>query len=130
MSVEETVEKIHDLGGIAVAAHPFRIFPIETYLREKCLKTDAIEIFNSGNNFTFTNKKAEEFSKKHMMPVCAGSDSHCTLSLGAAGIICNGDPIEDIMKKRVKIFGKKYSTLIKAYVVFMNISERIGIKRK
>ena len=129
MSVEETVEKIHDLGGIAIAAHPFRIFPIKKYLREETLKTDGIEVFNSGSNFMFTNKKAENFAKEHNLPVCAGSDSHCVLSVGAAGIICDGDPLEAIMKKKVKIFGRRYSPLIKVHVILKSLSEKTGLTK-
>ena len=36
----------------------------------------------------------------------AGSDSHTSREVGNAGIIVNGNPIEDILKNRVKIFGR------------------------
>src|SRR5213083_3433599 len=48
LSLEETVDRIHDLGGIAVASHPFssRVRPS---LGEECLKTDGVEVFNAAN---------------------------------------------------------------------------------
>ena len=44
-------------------------------------------------------------------PVTAGSDSHSCREVGNAGLILNGDPIEEILKRRVKIFGKHTSLL-------------------
>ena len=106
MSVEETVERIHDLGGIAVAAHPFSEFLFRNVLQEESRKTDAVEVFNATNSIPLQNLKAKAFARQYNMPVSAGSDSHCILSVGNAGIICDGDPLQAIMKKKVRIFGK------------------------
>ena len=105
MTVEETVEKIHDLGGIAVAAHPFSAFVFRNVLQQDAIKTDAIEIFNATNSRFYQDSRSMRLAHKYGMPVCAGSDSHSMISVGNAGIICEGDPLECIMKKTAKIFG-------------------------
>jgi predicted metal-dependent phosphoesterase TrpH len=107
MSVEETVERIRELGGIAVAPHPFSKFIFRQCVGNEAAKLDAVEIFNASNSLFFHNMKAKAFAEKHNMPICAGSDSHCTRTLGTAGIICGPDPIGDMMKKKVEVFGKR-----------------------
>src|SRR5207253_8898677 len=61
LSVEETVERIHHLGAIAIASHPFssRVRPS---LGEECLKTDGIEVFNSMNR-GLANRSEEHTSE-------------------------------------------------------------------
>jgi predicted metal-dependent phosphoesterase TrpH len=102
LSVEETVEKIHDLGGIAIASHPFsnRVRPS---LGEECLKTDGIEVFNSTNR-GLANATAMTLAQAHNRPRTAGSDSHWAKTVGNCGIICD-DPLEDIGRGRARLFG-------------------------
>jgi predicted metal-dependent phosphoesterase TrpH len=102
LSVEETVEKIHDLGGIAVASHPFssRVRPS---LGEECLKTDGIEVFNSTNR-GLANASALALAQAYGRPRTAGSDSHWAKTVGNCGIICD-DPLTDIGRGRTHLFG-------------------------
>jgi len=102
LSVEETVERIHDLGGIAIASHPFssRVRPS---LGEECLKTDGIEVFNSMNR-GLANARAMSLAEAHCRPRTAGSDSHWAKTVGNCGIICD-DPLTDIGRGRTHLFG-------------------------
>ncbi|RLJ01436.1 MAG: metal-dependent phosphoesterase, partial [Candidatus Aenigmatarchaeota archaeon] len=102
MDVEETVERIHELGGVAVAAHPFAPFP-RICLRGEVLKHpfDAIEAFNSGN-LGEPNKKAIEFAKTHNLTMTAGSDAHYWKDVGLAYTVVDDDPIEAIRKGKTK----------------------------
>lgn len=110
LHVEETVERIHALGGIAVAPHPFAEYVFRKCLREQSAKADAIEVFNSQSSRGFQNKMALALAKKFAKPVSAGSDAHWYRNVGKAGIICNAgsaeDVLDEIMKKRVTIFGE------------------------
>jgi predicted metal-dependent phosphoesterase TrpH len=108
LSVEETVERIHDLGGIAVASHPFSS-QVRPSLREEGLKTDGVEVFNATNR-AHSNFKALTLAQVHGRPRTAGSDAHWAKTLGNAGIICE-DPLEDITRGRVELFGKYTSSL-------------------
>lgn len=80
LSAEETIERIHDQGGVAIAPHPFDVYGkgIGTLAR----KCDAIEVFNAINHDRISNFNSHVFAKKHRLPSVAGSDAHCTAMLG------------------------------------------------
>jgi predicted metal-dependent phosphoesterase TrpH len=103
LGVEETIERIHKLGGIAIASHPFSV-QVRPSLAELCVKTDAVEAFNA-NNRGLSNLKAISFANQNHRPMTAGSDAHWARNLGDAGIICE-NPIEDIRTGNIRIFGK------------------------
>ncbi len=109
MPLDITIEKIHSLGGIAVAAHPFASFLVRKCVGREAKKLDAIEVFNAGSCKKFQNMKALRLAEKLSKPKTAGSDAHSIMDVGRAGIECNSaredDIIEEIMKKEVKIFG-------------------------
>src|SRR2546426_4874100 len=107
LTVEETVERIHDLGGIAIASHPFssRVRPS---LGEECLKTDGIEVFNSMNR-GLGNARAMSLAEANGRPRTAGSDSHWAKTVGNCGIICD-DPLTDIGRGRIHLFGRYTGT--------------------
>lgn len=106
LSVDETVEKIHDLGGIAVASHPFGSYIFRQCLRQEAIKADAIEVYNA-SLLKHENTKASMLAKKYKKPITAGSDAHGLRMVGKGAIICSGDPIRAIMKKKVKLVIKK-----------------------
>jgi predicted metal-dependent phosphoesterase TrpH len=100
--VEETVERIHDLGGIAIASHPFssRVRPS---LGAECLKTDGVEVFNATNRGQ-SNSRALFLAQTHGRRGTAGSDAHWERTVGNAGIVCD-NPLEDIPRGRARLFG-------------------------
>lgn len=110
LSPEETVEKIHDLGGIAIAAHPYGSFIFRDCLEEDALKADAIEVYNA-SLLKYANSKAEKLAKINKMPMTAGSDAHGLREIGNGAIEFTGDPISAIMKKKVKVIAKKTTML-------------------
>ncbi len=105
LSVEETVDRIHEQGGIAIAAHPFDIKRVG--LREDADKCDAIEVFNAQNLDRISNLKARSFLKKHRLPVTAGSDAHSTLMIGHGFIETKEDGVDNLVqsikKNRIKL---------------------------
>ncbi len=76
LSVKDTVEEIHKQGGIAIIPHPFN-WPVGNFKggEKDFLLADAVEIFNA-SALGFTNKKAENLSKKMNLCFTAGSDAH------------------------------------------------------
>jgi predicted metal-dependent phosphoesterase TrpH len=80
LPLEDTIEKIHEQGGLAVAAHPFDIRRLG--LGKSSAKADAIESFNSMNVDRLSNWAAERFARKSGRPVVAGSDAHTKEMLG------------------------------------------------
>jgi len=122
LSVAETVEKIHDLGGIAVASHPFA-GGRRPSLGEECLKADGVEVFNANDRYD-ANSGALSLAKAHRSPMTAGSDAHWARNLGYAGIICD-DPIEDIGQGHTSIFGNYSSLLVRRVFIVRQLASAL-----
>ncbi len=76
LSSDETVDRIHKLGGIAVACHPFALFKggIGKYAT---VKFDAIETINASIfPFRRSTRKANDLADKLNLPRVAGTDAH------------------------------------------------------
>jgi len=80
MTVEETVDEVHDQDGIAIGDHPFDIK--NAGIGELAAKTDVIEVFNAINMERITNIRARKFAQMHKKPQVAGSDAHWTEMIG------------------------------------------------
>ncbi len=96
LSIEETVDKIHQQGGIAISSHPFDIK--HDGLREKALACDALEAFNALNMDRLANMRARSFALENKMPGVAGSDAHHTSMLGHGNIEVKADDVDGILK--------------------------------
>ncbi|HDP96165.1 MAG TPA: PHP domain-containing protein [Euryarchaeota archaeon] len=86
LTPEETIDKVHDLGGVAVALHPFRW---HTGVGEKVVKRckfDAVEVIN-GKTGPKGNRRAEKLGKAMNLPPTAGSDSHFEFDLGKSYVM-------------------------------------------
>jgi len=85
LSFEETLDKIHEQGGIAIAPHPFDVQKKGLGKNiENLRKCDALEVFNALNLERISNWKARRFAEKNKLPGVAGSDAHTSLMLGRA----------------------------------------------
>jgi hypothetical protein len=87
LSFEETLDRIRDLGGIAVVPHPFQksrhgVAPHVS--RETLASADAIEVYNSRLFTGRANRQAERFASTHDLPMTAGSDAHIAEMVGQA----------------------------------------------
>lgn len=116
LSLEETVKKIKEQGGLAVIAHPFQ-WPIGNFRgkEKEFLTVGAVEAFNA-NLFDFSNKRALDFAQKHNFLVTAGSDAHFAefigrgyLEISKENILSEKDILEEIINKRIKIQGKNFN---------------------
>jgi len=81
LSYKNTVEKVRQLGGVAVAPHPFQKTR-HGVSKSKIKDIDAIEAFNAWLFTGFQNRRAKKFADKNDYPKVAGSDAH---SLGMVG---------------------------------------------
>ena len=116
-SFEETVEAIHELGGIAVVPHPFQASRsgVLTKIDQSVVieHADAIEVYNSRLLTGRANRKAERFADRHGLPKTAGSDAHvCEMVGQAVTYIDAAEPtveaiIEAIAEGRTEIEGKR-----------------------
>jgi hypothetical protein len=104
LSVEETVERVHALGGITIAAHPFASYLIGKCLKQRALVADAIEVLNA-LHMRRCNRAALLFALANGRPQTAGSDAHMAKAVGVAGVVIDSDPLTEIKKGRARTFG-------------------------
>jgi hypothetical protein len=119
LSAKETIEKIIELGGLPVIAHPFDFFlyfkKIENYISFFQERGVAIEVLNASLFFNFCNLEAQDFAKKYNLPFTAGSDSHSAEFIGKAYLEIPGENLEieeilnQIKKKNTKVSFEKIS---------------------
>ena len=109
ISVFEYCDRVHRDGGFIVHAHPFRD---AGYIREIHLlpqRTDAVEVFNSGNRTPEMNARAEWYAGQYGLPVTAGTDNHHLSAERLSGIVTekpimtSGDYIEAIKQRRLSL---------------------------
>lgn len=91
LSVEETIDRIHELGGLAIACHPKAVF--KASLGQKTIREfDAVEVINaSAIPFGRSVKKAQEIAARLGLPQVAGSDAHYAPEIGAAYTLIEAD---------------------------------------
>lgn len=112
LNIWETVEKTHELGGIAVVAHPSVMLKGLRTSMHKDLNFDAVEVINSAAFpfflFTYLNRR---MAANLNLPQTAGSDAHYALEIGFAYTLVDTDAdvdeIVEAIRKGVTVpFGK------------------------
>jgi predicted metal-dependent phosphoesterase TrpH len=92
---KDLVELVHQVGGVAIPAHPFRssapslgksMFEIQGF--------DAIEVLN-GNSTDEENRMALEAAQRRGLPGTGGSDSHSSNQVGRCATVFEDDAIRN-----------------------------------
>ena len=131
LSAEKTIEQIHRLGGLAIAAHPFG----KLYHRNSIgsaieqLPFDAIESINS--RCYISNMLTLKINK----PKVAGSDAHILDELGRAYTLVDAEPniksiLQAIKSGKTKPFGKSIRTAHVLKYAFMRGPSLVSEKLK
>ena len=101
LSVEDTIDRIHDLGGLAIIPHPYCFYRHGLLHNKdyKGLKIDAIETKNARFIIGYCNRKAKKLSEKENLPGLGASDAHYYKFVGDCYslIDCEKD-IDSVMK--------------------------------
>ena len=87
LAFQETVDRIHDSGGIAVVPHPFqesRSGVLANISKRELSIADALEVYNSRLVTGYSNRQAYRFAHEHGLPMTAGSDAHISSMVGRA----------------------------------------------
>jgi predicted metal-dependent phosphoesterase TrpH len=85
LSADETIQRIRQLGGVSIVAHPYDMYRSAINPEKLTVMPDAIEVINSASMFhSITWKKAREFAERNHLPQTAGSDSHIPETIGKA----------------------------------------------
>jgi predicted metal-dependent phosphoesterase TrpH len=118
LSSDETVDKIHEAGGLAVACHPFALFK-GSLGKHTNAKFDAIETINaSAFPFNRSTKKAQEVADRFGIPRVAGTDAHYGPAIGYAYTLIDAEPQVDAISKAIakglcQPFGKPIPATLK-----------------
>ena len=100
LSAQETVDRIHRAGGIAVAVHPYAWFKGSLTSHVRDAKFDAVETLNaSAFPFNRCKRKATEVAQKLALPCVGGTDAHYGPTIGYGCTAFDSEPtVEAIVK--------------------------------
>ena len=88
LSLEESIRRIKDQGGLLCAQHPFDKFRADALkadvMNEIADRIDLVEVFNARNPLLRSSNRALAFAREHNLPGCAGSDAHAAYEIGNA----------------------------------------------
>jgi len=99
LSVDETVDRIHEAGGIAVACHPVTFFK-GSLGKHTNSRFDAIEVINSSAvPFRHSVKEARKLAIKLQKAQIAGTDAHYGPDIGHAYTLIEARPeVDEVIK--------------------------------
>lgn len=97
LTLDETLDRIREQGGISIAPHPFDIKG--DGIKNKINRVDAVEVFNALNVDKLSNFATELKTRKMEKPVIAGSDAHTLEMIGYAINIIDACDIDSVLKK-------------------------------
>ena len=99
LSTDETVDRIHKAGGIAIACHPHALFK-GSIGQHVTAKFDAVETINASSfPFRSASSKAEKLAERFGLPRVAGTDAHYGPVMGCAYTVIDSElNLESILK--------------------------------
>lgn len=102
LSADETVDRIHEAGGIAVACHPFALMK-GSVGKHVSGKFDAVEAINaSAFPFNRATSKAHQLAEQLKLPKVAGTDAHYGPVIGQAYTAIDSEPNVEAIVKAIK----------------------------
>lgn len=107
LSFHETVDRIHDVGGVAVVPHPYQtlrkgVLADPGVEPDDLAAADALETYNSRFLTGRTNRQAARLAERLEMPVTAGSDAHIAGMVGRAATLVDADPTPDAIAAAIR----------------------------
>jgi hypothetical protein len=138
-SPEETIEFVHQRGGIAIVSHPYHLFRHAMFRVPPC---DAVEVYNSKYIFGIANWWAKRKAERLGLPMVAGSDAHMakTVGLGVTIVEVEDDGgndegvvsavLESIRAGRVEIDGTKTSPVVFVSQTVRWIKKRLRLNKR
>ncbi|ACV24908.1 PHP domain-containing protein [Methanocaldococcus fervens] len=136
LTPEETIERIKEQGGLAIAPHPYS--PICKALGDRIfdLDLDGVEVFNAYHrdgivNNIALNKVIKNYHKKPFAFI-GSSDAHIARMVGNAYTLFEGNSADDlykaIVKKRTTFEGKAtplYQAILWSYDIVYNSEKKL-----
>lgn len=136
LTPEETIERITELGGVPVAAHPFRSASGLGSAVIKRIRFNSVEVLNH-RSMQRENKRALELAQSIKAGTIGGSDGHMLQELGLAATefeinsTNEDDILTEITKKRTTPVGDSSTTIegVKMYTKLLLYWLKRGFKR-
>ncbi|RBQ23012.1 hypothetical protein ALNOE001_12920 [Candidatus Methanobinarius endosymbioticus] len=139
LSPEETVERVHDEGGIAIIPHPFSSYRRGLFFNnkktmEKTIKKKirGVEVLNARCIIGYSNHESNKLADKHSLAKIGSSDSHFVEAVGNCytEIEIDNEPsvhdvIQAIKSRKAKVRGKRTSNYLIAREVVNKKIRRI-----
>ena len=130
---DETIDLIHDQGGLAIIPHPYCFYRHGLFCKTNPyeLNFDAIEVKNARFIVGWCNLKAKKLASKNNIPGLGASDSHYIDFLGDAYslIDCELDidsVLKSIKKNQIEAHGKGTSNIkLSKYLFDKHIRKKI-----
>jgi len=121
LSADETVDRIHKAGGIAIACHPFALLK-GSIGEHVSTKFDAVEVINaSAFPFNRATSKANQLAEQLKLPKVAGTDAHYGPVIGQAYTLIDSEAnVEAIVKAITNGQCKPVGTCISLLMRFEN----------
>ena len=102
LSAKETVDRIHQAGGIAIAVHPYAWLKGSLTRHIEEAQFDAIETLNaSAFPFGLNKRKATAAAQKLKLPQVAGTDAHFGPTIGYGYTALDCEPNVDSIAKAI-----------------------------
>ena len=99
--MEETIQRIHEAGGIAVAPHPYAFY--KSAPSRQVSAYDAVEVMNASSvPFSVLTYFGKMFAEGLGLPQTGGSDSHYAPEIGSAYTVVETNSDVDEVVEAVK----------------------------
>ena len=125
LSPSDTIDRIHDLGGLAIIPHPYCFYRHGLLHKtdDENLKIDAIETKNARFIVGYCNHKANNLSKKENIPSLGASDAHYYKFVGDCYSLVKADKdidsiLKAILKGKIEAHGKGTSNILLSKYLF------------
>ena len=125
LSPADTIDRIHDLAGIAIIPHPYCFYRHGLLCKSdyKELKIDAIEIKNARFIIGYCNGKAKRLKKRENIPGLGASDAHYWKFVGDCYSLIDSEKdidsiLKSIKKGKVEAHGKGTSNILLSKYLF------------
>ena len=125
LSPQDTIDRIHDLGGLAIVPHPYCFYRHGLLCKSDYndLKIDAIETRNARFIVGYCNNKAKNLAIKENIPTLGASDAHYWKFVGDCYSMINCEKDIDsvfkaILKNKVEAHGKGTSNILLSKYLF------------
>jgi hypothetical protein len=132
LTAEETVDRIHNAGGITIACHPAAMFK-GSLGNHTTSRFDAVEVVNSSAiPFRHSVKRGERIASRLKIARVAGSDAHYGPEIGCAYTLFDAEPDADdivnaIRRKQCQPFGKAIPLTVRLKREILVLRRRFGL---